>query len=95
MNQLPPQPAKKALNYAVRADNVDELVSYLERFIEKMKIELDEQQESVENTIIGDPIRVKHKGRQPKRYKSGGEDLPKKRYKRYKTRLMQVKVQVI
>ncbi|CAG8701366.1 4496_t:CDS:1, partial [Gigaspora rosea] len=70
---------KKALNYAVRADNVDELVSYLERFIEKMKIELDEQQESVENTIIGDPIRVKHKERQPKRYKSGGEDLPKKK----------------
>ncbi|CAG8846378.1 50_t:CDS:1, partial [Gigaspora margarita] len=41
-----------------------------------MKIELDEQQESVKNTII---ICVKHKGCQPKRYKSGGEDLLKKK----------------
>ncbi|CAG8852462.1 19627_t:CDS:1, partial [Gigaspora margarita] len=52
---------------------------YLEKFIERMKIELDEQQESVENTIIGDPICAKHKECQPKCYKSEGKDLPKKK----------------
>ncbi|CAG8529636.1 22357_t:CDS:2 [Gigaspora rosea] len=59
--------AKKALDYAIRADNVDKFVNYLEKFIERTKAKIDE--ESTENVIIGDPISVKHKGRQPKRYR--------------------------
>ncbi|CAG8796384.1 9455_t:CDS:1, partial [Gigaspora rosea] len=78
--------AKKALDYAIRADNVNELVDYLERFIEKTKSELDKQQnhvENVKNMVIGDPIYVQHKGCQPKRYKSRGESerLPTKKAK--------------
>ncbi|CAG8698836.1 13082_t:CDS:1, partial [Gigaspora rosea] len=37
--------AKKELDYAVWANNVDELVSCLEKFIEKTKVELEKQQE--------------------------------------------------
>ncbi|RIB26090.1 hypothetical protein C2G38_2030517 [Gigaspora rosea] len=62
--------AKKALDYAIRADNVDKFVNYLEKFIERTKAKIDE--ESTENVIIGDPISVKHKGRQPKRYRLEG-----------------------
>ncbi|CAG8523624.1 7260_t:CDS:1 [Gigaspora rosea] len=69
--------AKKALDYAFRADNVDEFVNYLEKFIERTKAEIDE--ESTENVIIGDPICVKHKRCQPKRYRSEDEDLPRKK----------------
>ncbi|CAG8534264.1 3683_t:CDS:2, partial [Gigaspora rosea] len=69
--------AKKALDYAIRVDNVDKFVSYLEKFIERMKADIDE--ESNENVIIGDPIRVKHKGCQPKCYRSEGEVLPRKK----------------
>ncbi|CAG8662023.1 16391_t:CDS:2, partial [Gigaspora rosea] len=46
-------------------------------FIERTKAEINE--ESTENIIIGDPIRVKHKGHQPKQYRSEGEDLPRKK----------------
>ncbi|CAG8818105.1 5852_t:CDS:2, partial [Gigaspora margarita] len=41
--------AKKALDYAIYADTVNELVDYLEEFIEKTKIELDKQQNHIEN----------------------------------------------
>ncbi|CAG8595120.1 17519_t:CDS:2, partial [Gigaspora rosea] len=69
--------AKKALDYTIRADNVNELVDYLERFIEKTKSELDKQQNHVEN------VKNMHKGHQPKRYKSRGEGerLPTKKAK--------------
>ncbi|PKC03822.1 hypothetical protein RhiirA5_379865, partial [Rhizophagus irregularis] len=65
--------AKKALDYAVRADKVEEFVTQLKVFIEETKEDLSDQQDSVENMVIGDPLRTQHKGRQPNRYKSGGE----------------------
>ncbi|CAG8642797.1 23463_t:CDS:1, partial [Gigaspora rosea] len=74
--------AKKALDYAIRADKVDEFVNYLERFIETIKSDLNKQQENicnVENLIIKDPIHVQYKGRQPNHYKSGGEVPLKKK----------------
>ncbi|CAB4444639.1 unnamed protein product [Rhizophagus irregularis] len=65
--------AKKALDYyAIRADKLNELVSQLESFIEEMKEELSINQENIDS-IVKDPIQVKHKRRQPNRYKSGGE----------------------
>ncbi|CAG8699479.1 10223_t:CDS:2, partial [Cetraspora pellucida] len=73
--------AKKALDYAIRANKVCELVSYLERFIEDTKGELDKQQDdigSIENLVVSDPICAQHKGRQPNRYKLEGEVLYKK-----------------
>ncbi|CAG8759415.1 3145_t:CDS:1, partial [Racocetra fulgida] len=72
--------AKKALDYTIQADKVDEFVNYLERFIEDTKNELDKRQDvmNIENLIVIDPIRVQHKGRQPNQYKSGGE-VPSKR----------------
>ncbi|CAG8761209.1 23681_t:CDS:1, partial [Gigaspora rosea] len=69
-----------ALDYAIQADNVDEFINYLEKFIERMKAEIDKK--STENVIISDPIRVKHKGRQFKRYRSEGKDLPRKKKSR-------------
>ncbi|PKY26022.1 hypothetical protein RhiirB3_512538 [Rhizophagus irregularis] len=73
--------AKKALDYAVRADKVEEFVTQLKVFIEETKEDLSDQQDSVENMVIGDPLRTQHKGRQPNRYKSGGE-VTKKSQKR-------------
>lgn len=70
--------AKKALDYAIRTDKLNELVSQLENFIEEAKEELSNNQENIDS-IVGDPIQVKHKGRQPNRYKSGGELLQKKK----------------
>ncbi|CAB4445178.1 unnamed protein product [Rhizophagus irregularis] len=67
--------AKKALDLAIRADKVDEFVNQIEYFIESVKSELSDQQE---NMHIGDPLRVRHKGRQPNRYKSCGEPQKKK-----------------
>ncbi|GET50778.1 hypothetical protein GLOIN_2v1487031 [Rhizophagus irregularis DAOM 181602=DAOM 197198] len=42
---------------------------------------LDYAVHSVENMVIGDPLRIQHKGRQPNHYKSGGE-VTKKSQKR-------------
>jgi len=70
--------AKKALNYAIRADKVNEFVSHLQSFIQKTKEELSDSQENNDN-IIGNPIQVKHKGRQPNRYKSRGEPSLKRK----------------
>ncbi|PKC11896.1 hypothetical protein RhiirA5_497345 [Rhizophagus irregularis] len=70
--------AKKALDYAIQTDKLNELVSQLENFIEAAKEELSNNQENI-NSIVGDPIQVKHKGRQPNRYKSGGKLLQKKK----------------
>ncbi|CAG8842017.1 43086_t:CDS:2, partial [Gigaspora margarita] len=69
--------AKKALNYTICADTVNKLVDYLEKFIEKTKIELDKQQNHVEN------VKNMDIGRQPKRYKSGVQSkrLPTKKAK--------------
>ncbi|PKC76142.1 hypothetical protein RhiirA1_386660 [Rhizophagus irregularis] len=72
--------AKKAL-YAVRADKVEEFVPQLKVFIEEIKEDLSDQQDSVESMVIGDPLRTQHKGHQPNRYKSGGE-VTKKSQKR-------------
>ncbi|CAG8773044.1 15470_t:CDS:1, partial [Racocetra fulgida] len=36
--------AKKALDYTIRVNKVDELVNYLEKFIEDTKCELDNRQ---------------------------------------------------
>ncbi|CAG8737440.1 18703_t:CDS:2, partial [Gigaspora margarita] len=40
---------------------------------------INSHEENTKNVIIGDPIHVKHKGRQPKCYRSEGEDLPRKK----------------
>ncbi|CAG8832078.1 15138_t:CDS:2, partial [Gigaspora margarita] len=77
--------AKKALDYAIRADKIDELVKQLENFIEKTKKELfNNQKNDSDNNIISDPIQVHHKGRQPKRYKSGGEIVSNKKLRTMK-----------
>ncbi|CAG8817228.1 19920_t:CDS:2, partial [Racocetra fulgida] len=55
------------LDYTIRANKVDEFVEYLKKFIEETKGELDI--ENIKNLIVG---------RQPNRYKSGGE-IPYKR----------------
>ncbi|CAG8728627.1 7556_t:CDS:2, partial [Racocetra fulgida] len=70
--------AKKAIDYAIQAYKIDELVNQLENFIEKTKKELFNNQVNT-NNIVSDPIRVNHKGRQPKRYKSGGKTVQNKR----------------
>jgi len=70
--------AKKVLDYTIQADKVEELVNQLKSFIKKIKEELSNNQEN-NNSIIGDPIQVQHKDRQPKRYKSKGELSRKKR----------------
>jgi hypothetical protein len=69
--------AKKALDYAIRADKLNEFVGQLENFIERVKEELSNNEENIDS-VIRDPIQVKHKGRQPNRYKSRGE-LPQKK----------------
>uniref|UniRef100_U9T2N9 Uncharacterized protein n=1 Tax=Rhizophagus irregularis (strain DAOM 181602 / DAOM 197198 / MUCL 43194) TaxID=747089 RepID=U9T2N9_RHIID len=61
--------AKKALDIAVQTDKVNEFINQMEYFIEN------------ENAIfmhIGDLLRVRHKSRQPNRYKSCGEPQKKK-----------------
>jgi hypothetical protein len=70
--------AKKALDIAVRTDKVNEFVNQMEYFIENVKVDLSEQQENAISMHIGDPLRVRHKGRQPNRYKSCGEPQKKK-----------------
>jgi hypothetical protein len=70
--------AKKALDLAIRADKVDEFVDQIEYFIESIKVELSNQQENGIFMHIGNPLRVRHKGRQPNRYKSCGESQKKK-----------------
>ena len=70
--------AKKALDLAVRTDKVDEFVDQVKYFIDNTKVELSEQQENMVFMHIGDPLRVKHKGRQPNRYKSCGEPQKKR-----------------
>src|ERR1700722_13023343 len=70
--------AKKALDLAIRTNKVDEFVNQVKHFIETTKTELSEQQEN--SMHVGDPLRVKHKGRQPNRYRSCGKP-PKKKAK--------------
>ena len=70
--------AKKALDLAIRVDKVNEFVNQLEYFIESIKAELSDQQENNISMHIGDPLKVRHKGRQPNRYKSCGEPQKKK-----------------
>ncbi|CAG8750748.1 16525_t:CDS:2, partial [Rhizophagus irregularis] len=53
-----------ALDYAIWTDKLNELVSQLKNFIEAAKEELSNNQENIDS-IVGDPIQVKHKGRQP------------------------------
>ncbi|CAG8816129.1 6689_t:CDS:1, partial [Gigaspora rosea] len=71
--------AKKALDLAIRANKVDEFVNEIEHFIEKTKKSISDREENVNSSYVDveDPLRVRHKGRQSKRYKSSGE-LPKK-----------------
>jgi len=70
--------AKKALDLAIRTDKVDEFVDQVKCFIENTKAELSEQQENIDFMHIGDPLQVRHKGRQPNRYRSCGEPQKKK-----------------
>ncbi|RIA87739.1 hypothetical protein C1645_827321 [Glomus cerebriforme] len=70
--------AKKALDLTIRADKVDEFVNQIEYFIESIKAELYDQQENVISIHIGDLLRVRHKGRQPNKYKLCGELQKKK-----------------
>src|SRR5581483_12385383 len=67
--------AKKALDLAVQ---VDEFVDQVKYFIDNTKVELSEQQENMVFMHIGNLLRVKHKGRQPNRYKSCGEPQKKR-----------------
>ena len=69
--------AKKALDLAIRTDKVNEFVDQIRCFIENIKAELAEQQENID-MHIGDPLQVRHKGRQPNRYRSCGEPQKKK-----------------
>ncbi|CAG8774069.1 20854_t:CDS:1, partial [Gigaspora rosea] len=57
----------------------------IECFIQRVKRNIDQDNNitstnstEVGATEVGNPLQVQHKGRQPKRYKSGGE-LPKKK----------------
>ncbi|CAG8625254.1 8270_t:CDS:2, partial [Racocetra fulgida] len=52
--------AKKALDYTIRADKVDEFINYLERFIKDTKDELDKHQDvtNIENLIVINPIHM-------------------------------------
>ncbi|CAG8838626.1 44889_t:CDS:2, partial [Gigaspora margarita] len=59
------------LDLAIRTDKVEEFVSRLKNFIEKAKNDLFSTQNNAESILIGDPLHVPHKGRQPNRYKSG------------------------
>ncbi|CAG8650653.1 20016_t:CDS:2, partial [Racocetra fulgida] len=72
---------RNALDYTVYTDNIDKLVSYLENFVEKAKLELNKQEKNnnIENIIINNPICAKHKGCLLKCYKSREEDLPRKK----------------
>ncbi|PKC53781.1 hypothetical protein RhiirA1_478578 [Rhizophagus irregularis] len=70
--------AKKALDLAIWTDKVDEFVNQIEYFIESVKSELSDQQENGISMHISDPLRVRHKGRQPNRYKSCGKPQKKK-----------------
>ncbi|CAB4468548.1 unnamed protein product [Rhizophagus irregularis] len=53
--------AKKTLDYTIQADKLNELISQPESFIEEMKEELSNNQENIDS-IVKDPIQVKHKG---------------------------------
>jgi len=70
--------AKKALDLAIRTNKVKEFVDQMEYFIESIKMDLSKQQENEFPMHIGNPLRVRHKGRQPNRYKSCGEPQKKK-----------------
>ncbi|CAG8743959.1 16523_t:CDS:1, partial [Gigaspora rosea] len=71
-----------ALDLAIYANKVDDFVNEIEHFIEKTKKDMSDQDKTVNLTNIkvvsvGNLLRVQYKGRQPKRYKSGGELLKK------------------
>ncbi|CAG8821484.1 14913_t:CDS:2, partial [Gigaspora margarita] len=66
------------------ANNVDEFVNEIERFIENTKKNMHNQDENINITDVSDLLIVQHKGRQPKRYKSGSE-LPKKKAAKIKS----------
>ncbi|POG71139.1 hypothetical protein GLOIN_2v1478636 [Rhizophagus irregularis DAOM 181602=DAOM 197198] len=53
--------AKKILDYTIQADKLNELISQPESFIEETKEELSNNQENIDS-IVKDPIQVKHKG---------------------------------
>src|SRR5438045_1173860 len=56
--------AKKALNYAIQADKMDEFVNQMKYFIEKTKKDLFTQQydiDSIENMIVNNMYNVQHK----------------------------------
>ncbi|CAG8800282.1 27529_t:CDS:2, partial [Gigaspora margarita] len=72
--------AKKALDLAIRADKVEEFVSNLKNFIEVTKSDLFSTQSNASFISVKDPLHVLHKGRQPNRYKSGGEPSRKVRH---------------
>ncbi|CAG8755374.1 20271_t:CDS:1, partial [Gigaspora rosea] len=48
--------AKKALDLAIRANNVDEFVNEMERFIENTKKNMHNQDENINPMDIGDPL---------------------------------------
>ncbi|CAG8794250.1 4316_t:CDS:2, partial [Cetraspora pellucida] len=73
---------KKILDLAIRANKVDDFVNKIECFIEKTKRDMFDQNKNVnltnvEDVSVRDLLRVQHKGRQPKRYKSGDKLLKK------------------
>ncbi|RGB23198.1 hypothetical protein C1646_822213 [Rhizophagus diaphanus] len=58
--------AKKALNYTIQADKLNEFVSQLENFIERVKEELFYNKENIDS-IVRDLIQIKYKERQHNR----------------------------
>lgn len=77
---IPIDYAKKALDYTIQADKLNEFVGQLENFIKRVKEKLSNNEENIDS-IVRDLIQVKHKGRQPNRYKSRGKLLQKKKTK--------------
>jgi len=63
---------KKAINFAIRTDKIEEFVNQIKIFIEKVKEELfNKQDDNNYNSSmhISNLLHVQHKGRQPNRYK--------------------------
>ncbi|CAG8782274.1 8860_t:CDS:1, partial [Gigaspora rosea] len=64
---------KKALDFAIRAERVEEFVSHLKNFIKVVKHNLVSLQDGTSIISIKDSLHIPHKGQRPNRYKSSGE----------------------
>ncbi|CAG8789953.1 29422_t:CDS:2, partial [Gigaspora margarita] len=69
--------AKKALDLAIRANKVEELIGHLKNFIEMTKNNLFNTQNNISFISVKDSLHVPNKGQQPNKYKSGDEPSKK------------------